>query len=171
MPKSADDKKDREQVQQRQHRSAMTPSFRSGGLSRGGGWPLARMRTEFDRLFDEFFRGWGLSTFGEERQTNWGLDVDDREDKIVVRAEAPGFEPDEFDVQVHDDQLVLCACTSDEKKEEGARHWHQQELYRAVPLPAGVDPERVDAQYRNGVLTITLPKTERAKGRKIEVKA
>jgi HSP20 family protein len=129
------------------------------------------MRSEFDRLFDEFFRGWGFSGLQEDRQGNWGLDVEDQADKIVIRAEAPGFEPDEFDLQVHDDHLVLCACTSEERKEEGTRQWQQQELFRSIPLPAGVDAEKVDAQYRNGVLTVTLPKTERSKGRKIEIKA
>jgi HSP20 family protein len=170
MPKTNGKEKTREQEQQRHNRGGLTPSFRSGGLSRGAGWPLARMRSEFDRLFDDFFRGWGLPAMSEERQSSWGLDVEDQPDKIVVRADAPGFEPDEFDLQVHDDHLVLCACTSEEKKEEGARQWHQQELYRSIPLPSGVDAERVEAQYKNGVLTVTLPKTEHAKSRKIEVK-
>jgi HSP20 family protein len=170
MPKSTDGKEKVREHDPRQTRGGLTPSFRSGGLSRGAGWPLARMRSEFDRLFDDFFRGWGLSAMSEERQSSWGLDVDDQPDKIVVRADAPGFEPDEFDLQVHDDQLVLCACASEERKEEGRRQWHQQELYRSIPLPSGVDAERVDAHYKNGVLTVTLPKTERAKSRKIEVK-
>ena len=101
MPKPTDGReKVREQEQQRQGRGTLTPSYRGGALSRGGGWPLARMRSEFDRLFDDFFRGWGLPAVAEERQSSWGLDVDDQGDKVVVRAEAPGFEPDEFDVQV-----------------------------------------------------------------------
>jgi HSP20 family protein len=167
MAKSTNGKERQEQQQGR----AMKPNQRGGTPRPFGGWPLTRLRTEFDRLFDDFFRGWGLSAWPEGRSMSWGLDVEDQPEKIVVRAEAPGFEPDEFDLQVHDNQLVLCACTSDERKEDGARQWHEQELYRAIPLPSDVDAEHVDAQYKNGILTITLPKTERSRGRKIEVKS
>jgi HSP20 family protein len=73
-------------------------------------------------------------------------------------------------VQVRNNQLVLCACQSEESRQDGGRQWHQQELYRSVPLPSAIDAEHVDAQYRNGVLTITLPKLEQEKGRRIEVK-
>jgi HSP20 family protein len=156
--------------EQHQARS-MTPWSSRGGITRGGFLPLTRFRAEFDRLFDDIFRGWGgLPAWSSEREPGWGLDVEDKDDKVVVRAEAPGFEPGDFDLQVKDNQLVLCACQSDEKEEEGGRQWHQQELYRSIPLPMGVDTERVDAQYRNGVLTVTLPKTEEGKSRKIEVK-
>jgi HSP20 family protein len=140
------------------------------GITTFRGSPLARLRTEFDRLFEDYFRGWGGLPAWPAERGNWGLDVDDQDDKIVIRAEAPGFEPDDFDVQVRDDQLTLCACQSEEKQEEGGRHWHQQELFRSVPLPHGVDADHVDAEYRNGVLTVTVPKSEKSKSRRIEVK-
>jgi HSP20 family protein len=159
----------REQSSQRPNR-AMMPGARGGFMSRSSAWPLTRLRTEFDRLFDDFFRGWGVPGIPEESQMGWGFDVEDQPDKVIVRAEAPGFEPNEFDLQVQDNQLVLCACASDEKKEEGGRQWRRQELYRSIPLPSGIDAERVDAQYKNGILTVTMPKTEQSKSRKIEVK-
>jgi HSP20 family protein len=115
-------------------------------------------------------RGWGLPARSGDVPLKWDLDVEDREDKIVVRAEAPGFEPDDFDLQVRDNQLMLCACQSGESEVDGGRQWHQQELYRSIPLPAGIDAEHVDAQYRNGILTVTLPKTEKTKSRRINVK-
>jgi HSP20 family protein len=150
---------------------AMTPSSQSRSL-RSGGWPLSRLRSEFDRIFDDFFRGWGgLADWPQQRESRWDLDVEDAEDKVIVRAEAPGFEPNDFDLQVRDDQLVLCACQSEETTEDGGRQWHQQELYRSIPLPAGIDAEHVDAQYRNGILTVTLPKTEKSHSRKIDVKS
>jgi HSP20 family protein len=165
------DKKLPSQPEGQQQKGAMdrpatpTPGYR-------GNSPLTRLRTEFDRLFDDFFRGWGgLPAWPAERSGGWGLDIDDQDDKIVVRAEAPGFEPDDFDLQVRDDQLMLCACQSEEKQENGGRRWHQQELYRSVPLPHGIDAEHIDAQYRNGILTVTLPKTEKSKSRRIDVKS
>lgn len=144
----------------------------SGSLLSGGGWPLARLRSEFDRVMEDFFRGWGgLPAWPQQGASRWSLDVEDQEDKVVVRAEAPGFEPEDFDLQVRENQLVLRAHQNEEKEQDGGRQWHQQELYRSIPIPSGIDAERVDAQYRNGILTVTLPKTEPAKGRRIEVKS
>jgi HSP20 family protein len=151
---------------------SVTPYSSAGSLGRSSGWPLGRLRSEFDRVFEDFFRGWGgLPAWSQQQEPGWGLDVEDQEDKIVVRAEAPGFEPDDFDLQVRDDQLVLCACQSEEKEQEGGRQWHQQKLYRSIPLSSNIDAEHVDAQYRNGILTVTLPKTEEGKSRRIEVKS
>jgi HSP20 family protein len=139
-------------------------------MASGAGFPLSGLRSEFNRLFDDFFRGWGgLSAWSPERGSGWGFDVEDQEDKIIVRAEAPGFEAGDFDLQVNDNQLVMCACESEESEENGGRSWRQREFYRSVPLPLGVDAEHVDAQYRNGVLTVTLPKTEQGKSRRINV--
>jgi HSP20 family protein len=132
--------------------------------------PLNRLRTEFDRVFDDFFRSWP-SAWGEARQWTPGIDVQERDDAIVVRADAPGFEPDDFDVEIRGDNLVLCACQSEESSQEESVHWEKRELYESVPLPTAVDADHIDAHYRNGVLTISLPKTEQAKGRKIEIKS
>ena len=102
----------------------------------------------------------------------WDLDVQDNDDAVVVRAEAPGFEPSDFDLEVRGDQLVLRAehKVQTEEKERGYREWRRQEFYRSVPLPAHVDPNKVEATYRNGVLNVSLPKTEHGKAKRIEVK-
>jgi HSP20 family protein len=135
-------------------------------------WPLTRLRSEFDRLFDDFVRGWPtLAAWPDEPTQRWGVAIEDEADKVIVRAEAPGFEPQDFDLHVNDNQLELCACQSEESSQNGGRQWHKQELYRSIPLPTGIDPEHVDAQYHNGILTVTVPKTEQAKGYKVEVKS
>jgi HSP20 family protein len=170
MSKSQPEKEKSREVSAKSGKSVMS---RSGSNTIGvrTASPLVRLRREFDRLFDDFLGGLGgLPGWPEVHESNWGLDVDDQNDKIVVRAEAPGFEPDDFDIQVRDNQLVLCACQSEETSQDGGRQWHQQELYRSIPLPAGIDSEHVEAQYRNGILTVSLPKTEQSKGRRIEVK-
>ena len=171
MAKPQNEKRQLRESQQERKGRSMTPTYFGGTISRGG-WPLGRLRSEFDRVFDDFFRGWGgLPAWSQQQETGWGLEVEDQEDKIIVRAEAPGFEPDDFDLQVRDDQLVLCACQSKEKEQDGGRQWHQQELYRSVPLSSNIDAEHVAAQYKNGILTVTLPKTEQGKSRRIEVKS
>jgi HSP20 family protein len=99
------------------------------------------------------------------------VDVQERDDAVVVRADAPGFEPGDFDVEIRGDSLVLCACQSEEATKEDEFRWQKRELYRSVPLPAEIDADNIDAKYRNGILTIKMPKTEHAKGRKIEIKS
>jgi HSP20 family protein len=135
-------------------------------------YPVNRLRSEFDRLFENFFPGWQtLWGRGEELEQRWGMDVEDRDDKIIVHAEAPGFEKEDFDLQVRGNQLVMSAQHQQESTQDGGRQWRQEEFYRIVPLPSGIDAEKVEAQYRNGILTITVPKTEESKGKKIEINA
>lgn len=125
----------------------------------------------FDRMVEQFFRGWPALWAGAGRDWHWGLDLHESDGEIVIRAEAPGFESRDFDIQVRVDQLVLRAShrAEAEEKDRGYREWSRQEFYRSVSLPAGSDPDEVAARYRNGVLTVTLPKTEESKGRRITV--
>jgi HSP20 family protein len=170
MPKATNEK-DKPRSSESRRPRAMTSHGGQAGIAPRGDWPLARLRSEFDRLFDNFFGGLGgLPDWPALQQSRWGLDIDEQDDKIVVRAEAPGFEPDDFDIQVRDNQLTLCACQSSESSEVSGHRWEKQELYRSVPLPTDVDTENVDAEYHNGVLTLTLPKTEQSKARRISVK-
>ena len=134
---------------------------------------LSRMRDEFDRLFDRMAREFSsLAEFNGEGW-RWGLEVEDQDDNVLVRAEAPGFEAGDFDVRVEDSQLVLRASKKVETKDEKGqvKEYREQECYESVPLPAGIDKDRVDAKYHNGVLTVTLPKTAAGKAKKIAVKA
>ena len=151
--------------------SAPVP-YRRGGVAPYGSWePFRQMREQFDRLFDRFFHGAVAPWEGGGRDWPWGVDMQENDSSIVVRAEAPGFEPSDFDLQVKGDQLILSASHKSESEEQdrGYREWRQQEFYQSVPLPAAVAPDKVDAKYRNGVLTVTLPKTEESKSRRINV--
>jgi HSP20 family protein len=150
--------------------TGMTPS-RGGAMARSGGWaPLARLHDEFDRLFDQLSRGmFGMPAARWE--SNWGIDVREDEHNVTVRAEAPGFEASDFDIRVHGDRLVMCACRGSEEEEQGYRGWRRSEFSESVMLPAEVDADKVKAAYRNGVLTVTLPKTEGAKAKRITVES
>lgn len=145
------------------HRGTMTPNR--------GFEPLRQMREEFDHMFDRFFRSWPSLWSGGGRSEYWGLDVEEKDDAVLVRAEAPGFEPQDFDVQVRGNQLVLCACHRQAPPEtEGKlQQWSERELYRSVTLPAEVTTDNVQANYRNGVLTLTLPKTKPSSSQRIQV--
>jgi len=157
--------------QQRQNRPAPE---RGGTLARyGRSEPFQQMRDEFDRLFNRFFSAgpaWPAIAESRDRTDYWGLDLDERDDAVVVRAEAPGFEPGDFDLQVRGNQLFLCACHEQESDGNGGpSHWQRQELCRTVTLPAEVSPDKVDAHYRNGVLTMTLPKVKPSASSRIAV--
>jgi HSP20 family protein len=147
--------------------------YRRGDLAQLGGWePFRQLRQEFDRLFEQLARGWPAPWAGFGRDWRWDLDVQETDGAVTVRAEAPGFEPGDFDLQVRGDQLILRAAhkAESEEPEHGYREWRRQELYRSVPMPPGINADKVEAHYRNGVLTVTLPKTEGSKGRHITVR-
>jgi HSP20 family protein len=134
---------------------------------------LSRMRDEFDRLFDRMAREFSALAAFNGGGWRWGLEVEDQDDNILVRAEAPGFEAGDFDVRVEDDRLVLSASKKVETKDEkgNVKEYREQECYESVALPTGIDKDRVEARYHSGVLTITLPKTAASKAKKVPVKA
>ncbi len=132
---------------------------------------LSRMRDEFDRLLDRLSQRWPSLWGGEGWR--WGFDVRDEDDAVVVKAEAPGFEAGEFDVQVSDNRLVLRASKKVETKDEKGqvREYREQKCYESVTLPPGIDRDKVEAGYHNGVLTVTLPKTTEGKAKRVTVKS
>jgi len=132
---------------------------------------MRRMQNEFDELFERFAQdlpmGRGLGGNG----WRWGLDVEDRDNSMVVRAEAPGFEAGDFDIQVSENRLTLRACHKKEAKGKGSEYREERECYESMWLPEGIDKDKIDARYHSGVLTVTIPKTAAAKAKRISVKA
>ena len=127
---------------------------------------LNRMR---DRLFDNFRSLWQ----GDGKSWTWGMDIEETNEAVLVKAEAPGFEPGEFDLQICDNELVLKASKKIETKDkEGkVKEVRQQECCQSLKLPLGINQEKVDATYHNGILTVTLLKAAEANGKKIPVKS
>lgn len=133
---------------------------------------FALMRREFAPLFDRFFGRFPLDTPELMEYPVWGFKTDETEKEIVVRAEAPGFEVGDFEVSLLGDVLLITAAHKSmmDKKEKGKGETVRAEMKRYVTLPPGIDPARVEAFYRNGVLEVRLPKSREAEGRRIEVK-
>ena len=131
---------------------------------------LGRIRDEFERLLDHLPLKWPS---GQRDAWRWGVEVEDEEGAVVVRAEAPGFEADDFDIRVSDNRLILQASRKQETKDkEGKlREYRERECYESVVLPAGIDQNKVEAKYRNGILTVTLPKTAEGKAKRVAVKS
>lgn len=138
---------------------------------------------EIDRLFDEFLsssllrpgllsRGLRpeLRAFAERAPR---IDLLDRESEIVVRAELPGVDKKDLEVTVSDNSLTIRATTSHESEEESGEYYRREisrgSLARTVPLPAIVDAGKAKADFKNGILEVTLPKLERSRRRRIEI--
>ena len=127
-------------------------------------------RHEMEDLYDRFFRdGDGPAA------TAWAprMDMEESERDIVVKADLPGVDPKDVDIQVVDNVLFLRG-EKKEQKEERRKNYHRVErfagqFYRAVALPAGVDTDRVNATSANGTITITIPKKPEAQPKKISV--
>lgn len=154
---------------------------------------LMSLRNEIDRMFDEIWSGGMLSPFRRHRRglaepfrgtpLAWGtgmpaVDVIDKEKEVEVRAELPGMDEKDIDVRLSDGTLTIRGEKKEERKEgeEGGSYYVSERRYgsfqRSFQIPEGIDRDRVEASFRNGVLTITLPKTPETqqKAKKIEVK-
>lgn len=141
---------------------------------------IGRFRDEIDHLWDHFWDDWrggrGLSLWDNSSLFNSRMfgslvDWDDTEKEYVLRAEVPGFEPDDFDIKVSGNVLTLRAEHKEEKKAkkgQGSYH-HYGSFYESVTLPNGVLSDQIDARYHSGVLEIHLPKSEECQGKRIEV--
>lgn len=136
---------------------------------------VSRLRSEMDRLWDEYF-GTGRRAFRPMEEA-WlpAVDVSETGDKITVRAEIPGMEAEDIDISMVGDTLVIKGEKKAEKEEKDENYHIVERSYgsfsRSMKLPATVDPDKVDATYKNGVLTIVLPKKEEVKPKAIEIKA
>ena len=133
---------------------------------------LARLHGEMDDLFDGFFRGLDRPFAGYKA---WpAIDVAEEEDAIIVRAEVPGCKADDIEISVHGNVLTISGekKLSEEKKEKG--YYHVESTYgsfrRELTLPTDVDQSKIDATCKNGVLSVILPKVEKAKAIKVKIK-
>ncbi len=154
---------------------ATRPMDRSLPRSLWGEHPLRRLREEMDSLFDRFFgateRNPGAAGLPSRM---WDIDVQEADNEIVVRAEAPGFEPQDFDVHVSGNTLTIQAEHKEEAEDKG-KGYHRWEhrfgrFQRSIPLSTAVNADKVDARYHSGVLEIHLPRSEQSSRKRIDVK-
>ena len=141
------------------------PSFRSASPALGGfnRSPWAGLETEMDRLFESAF-----SDFGGAANGRFPVDLYEDANNTYVRAELPGVNRDAINVEMTDGYLTITAAR---KKTSGADAKAEESVSfsRAVNIADEVQADKVTAAYENGVLTVTLPKREEAKPRKITV--
>ena len=133
---------------------------------------LARLHQEMDELFNSFFSGWNRML--GERGVWPALDIAEDDDVIKVKAEVPGCKADDIEVSVHGNTLTISGEKKQEEEKKGDGYYYAERSYgnfrRDVTLPTDVDPAKVEATCKDGVLNITLPKAEVAKATKVKVK-
>ena len=145
--------------------------------------PFARMEQDMHRLLRGFwpmerFSGWPGSEGAFPARFAPTVDVVEKDNEYRVTAELPGMQEDDVDVSISNGVLSLRGEKKEEKRDEGdgGRYYTERsygEFERNLPLPDDVDEEGADASFRDGVLTITLPKSKEAekKRKKLEVKS
>jgi len=135
---------------------------------------LAALRSGMDDWFDGFFRGLErpLDLFGPRA---WPpIDVAEKDDAILVRAEVPGIKPEEIEISVYGNTLTISGEKKEAKEDKSDGFYHVESSYgafhREVALPTDVDERKIEAVCKDGVLSITLPKAEKSKAVKVQVK-
>lgn len=155
-------------------RNPLTP-FRSGGLLGGGLDDIFSLHRDVNRLFDQMLVGSPMQG-GAARSSilNAQMNVSETDGEIRIAAELPGVTEEDIDVSLDDDVLTIRGEKKFEKTDERENFHFVERSYgtfqRSVRLPFPVDPEQVRASFANGVLTVTMPKTEAAaRTRRIQV--
>lgn len=123
---------------------------------------------EFDRLFE--------SLPMQATNTSWGvaIDVMETDDHYMVKASVPGLSADDLDLTIEDNVLTLRGEVKEDETTENGQYHVRERRYgtfsRRVRFPVAVNADSVEATYENGILTLSVPKAEEVKPRKIEVK-
>lgn len=152
----------------------MTRWYRPEVATWSGFGRLSDLRNEIDRLFELPLASLAQSS---KRLSDWtpALDMHEDQNNIVVKAELPGMKREEIEISLHDGSLSISGERKGEEKFENAEVYRAERFVgrfqRTLVLPAPVAVDKVKAQYKDGVLTITLPKTEEAKPKQIQVQA
>ena len=142
---------------------------------------ITRWEREMDRMFEGFL-GRRLRSFWPERWwpatgveiTTPAVDLYEEKDDIVVKAELPGMEKDNIEVNLSDNRLTIKGEKKKEEEVQKEGYYRSERSYgsfvRTLELPSEVQTEKVKAAFKNGVLEIRLPKTEEAKKKETKVK-
>jgi HSP20 family protein len=138
--------------------------------------PFLQMRREMNRPFDDVFSGLGgfglPGAFGPALQQMPAapkIDVSETENEIQIKAEMPGIDQNNVEVLLEDDRLIIRGEKKEEREEDDKdRNYHVRErvqgaFSRTLPLPFAPDPNQVKAEFKDGVMTITIPKPQEVK--------
>jgi HSP20 family protein len=133
------------------------------------------MQREINHMFDRFFRG-GVLDDAEFPATGWvpAVDLAEKDDAYIAKVELPGVSKDDVKITLQDNIITIRGEKKDEKETKESNYHRVERSYgsfqRSFNLPTAVKGDKIEAQYKDGILTISLPKAEEAKRKQIEVK-
>ena len=137
---------------------------------------LSGVREDLSRLYDMVASGdFGMETFRDWGKFTPAIDIVENDDAVVIKADVPGLDPKDIDVSISGQTLTIKGekCEESEDKEKG--YYRSERRYgaftRTVALPSNVDADKIKADCKKGVLTITLPKVESEKPKRISIKS
>ena len=133
---------------------------------------MMSLREAMDRLFDDAFTRPFSLTYGGF--TTPAVDLYQTEDEVVVKAALPGFKPEDVQISVENNVLLLRGEFKSENGQNANYHIREQRhgsFERSIPLPTDVQTDKAEAHFENGILTVTLPKAESVKPKTISIKA
>lgn len=124
---------------------------------------------DWQRSFDRAFESALLDNRTEERVFHPHTDIEETENHYVVNIDIPGVAKKDLNIEVRDEQLVVSGERKSAKKEAGFSERVYGKFQRVIALPTGIDPEKIEAQYEDGVLAVAIPKAESVKPRQIKI--
>ena len=136
---------------------------------------VINMQREINKMFDNFFRG-GTLEDGSLGSSVWtpAVDVEERDDEYQVKVELPGVNKDDVKITMQDNVLTIRGEKKQEKESKNSNYHRVERSYgsfqRSFTLPTSVKHDKIEASYKEGILTIGLPEAEDAKPKHIEVK-
>ncbi len=139
------------------------PAARSGSAN-----PFERLHEEMDRLFEDFMpQASGLRGLDQRAGFLGALDLSETEEALELKVDLPGIDEDKIEITLRDGALFIHGEREEEKEEKKKNFYRSERSFgffsRNVPLPCEVDEDKIDAQFKKGVLTVRLPKTADAK--------
>lgn len=138
------------------------------------GWesPLLSFQKEINRMFDDLFDGFPLTSLREKREGFFvpRVNVSETDKEIKVSAELPGMDEKEIEVSLNRGMLTIKGEKKEEKEDQG-RHYYYMErssgsFRREIPVPEGVDHDKINASFKKGVLRVTIPLLPEAQSRR-----
>ncbi|HHP7232199.1 MAG TPA: Hsp20/alpha crystallin family protein [Xenococcaceae cyanobacterium] len=139
---------------------------------------LSTIRQQMDRLFEDMLsvgdRNWlGLHSMGSMRTP--AVEIEETEKELILKAEIPGINAKDLDVEVGEDKVVISGEHKEEKRteEKERNYFHSEFCYgkfeRVVPLPMQIKPDAIKSEFKHGILTLTMPKVETAPKKVVKV--
>jgi HSP20 family protein len=169
-----------------ERQTAMTPRREERSVATREGWDTSpfhafqRMADQVDRMFEGFGLGrrWNTPLWREARETGrdlWAPDIDvfQKNNELMIRADLPGLKREDVSVEITDDAVTIQGERKHEQEEEREGYYRSERSYgsfcRVVPLPQGAITEQAKAQFKDGVLEVTMPAPPASKGRRLEI--